>query len=214
MRIDPAGVSARDLYKVLISAIVPRPVAWVSTLSLDGVANLAPFSFFSGVTSRPPMISLAIGSRAWNGEVVAKDTLRNIESTREFVVHATTESLADVANRSAAEFPPDVSEIAELGLTAAPSFKVKPPRILESPVALECVLDRVIRVGDPPLTGLVLGIVVAIHVDDAVWNPAAGGVDYEKLRPASRLGGSFWGRAGDAFALERPDWKAKGFKAD
>ncbi len=214
MILDPDAVSTSDVYKVLISAIVPRPVAWVSTLGVDGVANIAPFSFFNGVTSRPPTISLAIGSRSWNGEVVSKDTLRNIEETREFVVHVTTEPLVEVVNRSAAEFPPDVSESAELGLTPVPSVKVRPPRILESPVALECVLDRVVRVGDPPATGLVLGVVVAVHVDESVWNPASGAVDYERLRPAARLGGRFWARAGEAFALERPDWKAKNFKVD
>lgn len=214
MILDPSEMPPRDFYKFMISAIVPRPVAWVSTLSADGVTNVAPFSYFNGVTSRPPMISLSIGSRSWDGEVVPKDTLRNIEATREFVVHVTTEELADAANRSAAEFPPDVSEIAELGLTAAPCTKVKPPRILESPVALECVLDRVIRVGDPPLTGLVLGIVVAAHVDERVWDVGVSAIDPIRLRAVARLGGQLWARPGEPFTLERPDWKAKGFKGE
>jgi flavin reductase (DIM6/NTAB) family NADH-FMN oxidoreductase RutF len=212
--LEPESMPTRDFYRFMISAIVPRPVAWVSTLSASGVANLAPFSYFNGVTSRPPMISLGIGSRRWDGGLVRKDTLRNIEDTKEFVVHVTTESLAEVSNRSAAELPPDVSEIAELGLTAVASTKVKPPRILESPVAMECVLHQIVPLGDPPVAGLVLGIVVLAHVEEAVWNPESGAVDVKKLRPVSRLGGDWWAPVGEPFRLDRPDWKARETKPD
>lgn len=214
MILEPDSMAPRDIYRLMVSTVVPRPVAWVSTLSRSGVANLAPFSYFNGVTSRPPMISIAIGSRKRDGGTFPKDTLHNIEETKEFVVHVTTEALADVANRSAAELPPDVSEITELGLTALPSVKVKPPRIRESPIALECVLDRIVPVGDPPLTGLVLGIIVLAHVDEAVWSTETGSVDIEKLRPVSRLGGELWAPVNDAFRLVRPDWKAKGIKIE
>ncbi len=214
MILEPESMPTRDFYRFMISAIVPRPVAWVTTLGRSGVANLAPFSYFNGVTSRPPMISLAVGSRKWDGDVIRKDTLRNIEDTKEFVVHVTTEALAEVANQSAAELPPDVSEIAALGLTAVPSTKVKPPRIRESPIALECVLHQVVMVGDPPLAGLVLGVVVLAHVEDSVWDPESRAVDIEKLRPVSRLGGELWAPVREAFRLGRPDWSAKGFKPD
>jgi flavin reductase (DIM6/NTAB) family NADH-FMN oxidoreductase RutF len=212
MIFDPGTLPPRDFYRVMLGTIVPRPIAWVSTLSVDGVANIAPFSFFNGVTSRPPTISIAIGSRKWEGDVVPKDTLRNIEETKEFVVHATTEALAEVANRSSAEFPPDVSEIAELGLTATPSVKVKPLRILESPIAFECVLDRVVHVGEAPSTGLVLGVIVLAHVSEAVLDADSQAVDVTKLRPVARLGGEWWAPVREQFRLQRPDWAAKGFK--
>lgn len=214
MILEPETTAPRDFYRFMVSAVVPRPVAWVSTLSAGGVANLAPFSYFNGVTSRPPMISISVGSRRWEGGLVPKDTLRNIEETKEFVVHVTTEPLAEVANLSAAEHPPDVSEITELGLTPVPSVRVRPPRILESPIALECVLDRIIPVGDPPLTGLVLGVIVLAHVDESVWNPETKSVDIAKLKPVSRLGGELWAPVHDVFQLERPDWKAKGSKIE
>ena len=206
MILDPSELSTREIYLLMVSAIVPRPIAWVSTRSAAGHDNLAPFSYFNGVSSKPPTLLICVGSRKWNGEIVKKDTWRNIEETGEFVVHASTEAMAEQINASSAELPPDVSEIAELGLTAGPSKVVKPPRILESPVAFECRLDRVIEVGEPALTGLILGEVVRFHVDESVWDEAERAVDPEKLRPVGRLGGRKWARAFAVFEQQRPDW--------
>jgi len=193
----------------MVSAIVPRPIAWISTRSAEGRDNLAPFSYFNGVSSRPPILLVCIGSRRWNGEVVKKDTLRNIEETGEFVVHASTEAMAERINATAAELPPGESEIEKLGLTAVPSEVVSPPRILESPLALECRLDRVIPVGEPARTGVVLGEIVRFHVDEAVWDAEARAVDPHKLRPVARLGGRKWARRFEVFEQERPDWERR-----
>jgi flavin reductase (DIM6/NTAB) family NADH-FMN oxidoreductase RutF len=211
---DPELMQARDFYRVMLSAIVPRPIAWVTTRSAAGIDNLAPFSFFNGVTSRPPTISISVGSRKWEEALQFKDTLRNIEETHEFVVHSATESLAELVNRSSEEFPPQVSEIEMLGLEPVPSDRVKPPRLKACPVALECVLDQVVYIGDPPLTGLVLGRIVLAHVEESVWDPESRSIDVTKLRPVARLGGQLWAPVREAFRQERPDWKAKGFQAE
>jgi flavin reductase (DIM6/NTAB) family NADH-FMN oxidoreductase RutF len=211
---DPELMPARDFYRVMLSAIVPRPIAWVTTRSAAGVDNLAPFSYFNGVTSSPPTISISIGSRKWEEAVQFKDTLRNIEATREFVVHSATESLAELVNQSSEEFPPEVSEIETLGLEPVPSDRVKPLRLKACPVALECVLEQVVYLGDPPLTGLVLGRIVLVHVEESVWDPESRSIDVTKLRPVSRLGGQLWAPVREVFKQERPDWKAKGFRGD
>lgn len=207
MIIDPAHAHSRDIYFLMISTIVPRPIAFVSTRSASGVDNLAPFSYFNGICSKPPMLSLSIGHRRWQGELVKKDTLRNIEETGEFVVNAATLPLLEKVNQSSAEYPPDVSEFEELGLTPLPSDLVKPPRVKESPVQMECRLHRVLMLGDPPLNGLVIGEVVRFHVDDAIWDSARSMVDPEKLQPISRLGGTLYSTLGQILSLPRPDWK-------
>ena len=198
----------------MLSAIVPRPVAWVTTRSAAGIDNLAPFSFFNGVTSRPPTISISIGFRKWETALRPKDTLRNIEETGEFVVHSSTESLAELVNQSSEEFSPNLSEIEILGLDSVPSERVKPLRLRQCPVAFECVLDRVVHLGDPPHTGLVLGRIVLAHVEESVWDPDSQSIDVTKLRPVSRLGGQLWAPVREVFKQERPDWKAKGFRGD
>ncbi len=213
MIVDPAKASGKDLYFLMISAIVPRPIAWVSTQDKEGRTNLAPFSYFQGITSKPPLLSICIGHRRWRGEMVKKDTLRNIEETGEFVVNVATEALVREVNHSSAEYPPEESEIEAVGLTALPSDLVKPPRIKESPIHFECKLDRVILLGSPPLTGLVIGEVVRFHIDDSVWNVEEAMVDAAKLKPLSRLGGEWWGATRDLFKLPRPDWAAKGVQA-
>ncbi len=210
MIIDPKQASGKDMYFFMISAIVPRPIAFVSTKSAAGKTNLAPFSFFQGITSKPPLISVCIGHRRWDGKMVKKDSLRNIEETGEFVVNIVPEHLAPQVTQASAEYPPDVSEITETGLTPITSDVVKPPRIKECPINLECKLERVLMLGDPPLTGMVIGEVVRIHVDESVWDAEGKVVDPEKLRPLSRLGGELYGKTREIFSLPRPDWQAKG----
>ena len=117
-------------------------------------------------------------------------------------------------NQSSEEFPPEVSEIARLGLDVVPSERVKPLRLRECPVALECVLDQVVHIGDPPQTGLVLGRIVLVHVEESVWDPESRSIDVTKLHPVARLGGQLWAPVREVFGLERPDWKAKGFQGD
>jgi flavin reductase (DIM6/NTAB) family NADH-FMN oxidoreductase RutF len=204
MQIDPKEVASREVYAVMISAIVPRPIAFVSTRSIDGITNLAPFSYFNGVASKPPLISISIGHRRYEGKVVKKDTLQNIEETREFVVNVATLGLLSQINQSSAEYPPEVSEIEELQLETLPSVKVTPPRIKASPVQLECRLERVVMLGEPALNGLVIGEVVYFHIDDSVWDPARGSIDPEKLSPIARLGGALYTTLGRIISLPRP----------
>jgi flavin reductase (DIM6/NTAB) family NADH-FMN oxidoreductase RutF len=209
MVIDPKTSPARDIYFLMISAIVPRPIAFVSTRSAAGVTNLAPFSYFNGVTSKPPLVSISIGQRRWEGKLVKKDTLRNIEETGEFVVNAATEPLLERLNQTSAEYPPNVSEIEAAGLTPLPSDIVAPPRIKESPIHLECRLERIIWLGDEPQNGLVIGEVVRFHIDEAVWDPENRTIDPERLKPVSRLGGTLYGALGGITSLPRPDWGGK-----
>ncbi len=209
--IDPQGLSGRDAYFAMISTIVPRPVAFVTSMNANGVVNLAPFSYFNGVCSKPMMVSICIGHRKLDGELVKKDTLRNIEASGEFVVHIPREDMAPQVNQCSAEYPPEVSELEAVGLTAVASDVVAPPRIAECPIAFECVLDQVIMLGRPrALTGMVIGEIVRIHMDDAVLDADSGRVDIDKLRPLSRLGGSWYGRTREAFSIPRPDWQTKG----
>jgi flavin reductase (DIM6/NTAB) family NADH-FMN oxidoreductase RutF len=211
---DPKEMRGRDIYFLMIGTIVPRPIAFVTSMNEAGVVNLAPFSYFNGISNRPPLISISIGRRKLDGEVVKKDTLRNIEQTGEFVVNIPSEALAEQVNQSSAEYPPETSELQEVGLTAIPSDLVAPPRLAECHVAMECKLDQVVMVGKSrPVNALVIGEVVRWHVADSVWDQARKQVDIDLLRPLSRIGGSSYGRTREPFALPRPDWAIKGIKS-
>ncbi len=211
---DPAQLRGRDIYLLMIGTIVPRPIAFVTSLNDAGVLNVAPFSYFNGISSRPPLVSLSIGHRKLDGELVKKDTLRNIEASGEFVINIPSEDLAAQVNQASAEYPPDVSEVSETGLSTLPSEVVAPPRIAQCRVAMECKLEQVVMLGRPKaLNGLVIGEVVRWHIDDSVWDAAASAVDIETLRPLSRLGGSSFGKTREPFSLPRPDWAAKGIKS-
>jgi flavin reductase (DIM6/NTAB) family NADH-FMN oxidoreductase RutF len=197
MRIDPVELSPRAAYSLLISTIVPRPIAWVSTLSREGVPNLAPFSFFSGVTADPPTLALAVGRR--RGE--PKDTASNIEARGEFVVNVVTRDLARRMVLTSADFPPEANEFEEVGLTPIPSERVAPPRVEESPVQMECRLERMVPIGRTE-TSLVIGEVLLFHIDDSVWNGTD--VDVAKLRPVGRLGGSLYTSVAETWSMARP----------
>jgi len=201
MRIDPESTASKDVYRVMIRTILPRPIAWISTRSRDGVNNLAPFSFFTGVTSVPPSLCFAPGRRPESGE--RKDTLRNVEDTGEFVVNVVTERLAREMNESATDFTPDVDEFEAAGVTPQASLRVVPPRVAESPVSFECRLLKVVPVGpDGPGGGaLVIGEIVMIHVDDGIL--VAGKVDAGLLQPLSRLGGMEYAGLGERFTMRR-----------
>ncbi len=200
MILDPAQMSVRERYFLMIGAIVPRPIAFVSTASAAGVPNVAPMSFFNGVSSTPPIVSVSLASR--RGE--KKDTLRNIEETGEFVVNVVDEALAEKMNLASGDYPPEGNEFDIAGLAAVPSDLVRPPRVGESPIALECRLVRTIDVGEPPhRTALVLGEIVRIHArDDLVLKDFH--VDPEKLRAIGKMGGPLYCRTRDRFAMERP----------
>ncbi len=195
MQIDPAALSPRDAYRLMISCIIPRPIAFVTTLSKEGVSNLAPFSFFNGVSSHPPVVSIAVASRRDGSR---KDTRQNIEETGEFVVNVVVPDLMDAVITGAKELPPNVSELELSKEPTLPSVKVKPPRLANSPVQMECTLLRIVEVEG---TGLILGRVAIYHVKDDVLRD--GRVDPRKLTFVGRMGDDLYCRVNDLFERKR-----------
>ncbi|MCI0567908.1 MAG: flavin reductase family protein [Acidobacteria bacterium] len=195
LEIDPAQLDRPAAYKLMISLIVPRPIAWVSTISPGGSLNLAPFSYFNGISSHPPIVMIAVGAR--RGE--RKDTWRNIEQTREFTVNVVIQELVDAMVLSSGEFPPEVDEFKEAGVTPLASTKIKPPRIAESPVSMECKLEKIVEVAG---SALILGRVVLYHIREDLM--AEGSVDPKKLMPVARLGDDYYSYLGEVFQRARP----------
>ena len=184
------------------SCIVPRPIGWISTLSLTGVVNLAPYSFFNGVASDPPMVMFASSGRQPHGP---KDSLANCEATGEFVVNLATWELRDAMNQSSAPSRPEIDEMAAAGLEAAPSSLVKPPRVKAAPIHLECLTHQIVELPcDDPAgrNAMVLGRVIGLHIDDAVLTD--GLVDLDKFRPIARLGYMDYTRVDLVFSMARP----------
>jgi flavin reductase (DIM6/NTAB) family NADH-FMN oxidoreductase RutF len=189
------------VYQYLVGIVTPRPIAWVTTLSPTGVVNLAPFSFFNAFGANPPVV---VFSPTLRRDGSRKDTLLNLEKLGEFVVHAAVAPLAETVNLTSKEIPGDESEVQLAGVTLAPSVKVKPPRVKEAPVAMECVVKQIIPCGNGPISAnLVIGEVVMIHIADEVLD-GKGGVDPRKLKTVARLGGAFWCHTSDLFELKRP----------
>ena len=201
MRIDPK--TFEGFSRVLTGVVVPRPIAFVSTLSSDGVTNLAPFSFFNAVAYDPPTIVFSSSRRASGANEKPKDTLTNIEETGEFVVNVVVDDIAEAMNRTAAEYPTEVEEFEIAGLTAVPSEVVAPPRVAESPVNMECRLVQVVPIGDGTHGhGLVIGEIVLMHVRDDIINGHR--IDHQKLKPTGRLAGSMYCYTADTFEMLRP----------
>jgi flavin reductase (DIM6/NTAB) family NADH-FMN oxidoreductase RutF len=201
MRIDPAEIGLPDLYQWMVSTITPRPIGWVSSISATGLTNLAPFSFFQGVTPNPPTLLFSVANNR-HGE--KKDTIRNIEAVPEFVVNVVSYDLREAMNRSSALLPYGESEFGVAGVTPIASEKVRPPRVAESPVSFECKLHQIVRVGDGPLAGnVVFGTILLIHVNERVLD-SAGKVDPAKLDTIGRIGASSYVRTTDRFELDRP----------
>ena len=202
MQIDFAALKPRNAYQWMTSTIIPRPIAWVSTLSADGVTNLAPFSFFQGVTASPPTL-MFVPANTRDGQ--KKDTLRNIEQVPEFVVNLVPHALSSVMNDTAANLPYGESEFSTFGIESAPSVRVRPPRIAASPVSFECALDRIVQIGSGPLAGnVVFGRILFAHVEDGVLADD-GFPDPAKLDLVGRLGREAYALTRDTFSLKRPD---------
>lgn len=202
MIIDPSAARYADIYKLLIGAVVPRPIAFVSTCSSDGILNLAPFSFFTVASANPPVVCFCPMVRG-SGANPRKDTLRNVESTREFVINIVSEEFVAQMNVASTDFPPEVDEFAASGLTPIPSDLVRPPRVRESHINMECKLLQIVAISAKPLGGsIVIGEVIRFHVDDAVVDNYR--IDPAKLRAVARMGGPTYARTTDRFDLERP----------
>ncbi|MCA9547025.1 MAG: flavin reductase family protein [Myxococcales bacterium] len=202
MRIDPQDTPSAKLYFAMASIIVPRPIAWVSTLSRYGIPNLAPFSFFTGVTSRPPTVAICIENRP-DGSL--KDTAQNILETKEFVINVVPSHLAEAMVATSGAYPPVVNEFGAAGVRAVPAERVKPSRVAGVPAVIECSLHDVMEVkdGDEITSRIFLGRVELIVVrDDAV--DERGHIDSRMLDPLARLGGSDYARLGEGMKIQRP----------
>lgn len=199
--IDPDTLQPREIYQHMISFITPRPIAWVSTISKEGVTNLAPFSFFQGVTAKPPTVLFCpVNDR----EGRRKDTLRNVDATGEFVVNIVDFANAEAMNATSAALPYGESEFEKFGIAAAVSSKVRPPRVAGAPVALECVLHQIVHVGEGPLGGnVVIGRIVLVHIDERVIGEN-GMCDPAKLDTIGRMGGESYARTTERFTIKRP----------
>jgi flavin reductase (DIM6/NTAB) family NADH-FMN oxidoreductase RutF len=195
--VDPGDLDPRHAYALMVSTIVPRPVALISTISVSGIANLSPFSFFMGVSTRPPIVAVSI-ARGKDGE---KDTMRNIRQVRQFVVNVVDRGLAEKAVQSSAPHPPQISEFSVTGLTPIGSDKVRPPRVGESPVHFECVVTDLVEAPGGADVVLVLGRVLRYHVARRLWTDG-GDIDPVGLDPIGRLGGSFYAGIDVPFALD------------
>ena len=202
MEIYPSDTPHQSIYKILSGSILPRPIGWISSLDENGRPNLAPFSFFNVVCSRPATVVFCPLIRSTDGGT--KDTLYNVRATGEFVVNIVTEELAAAMNLSSVEAPPELNEFEFAGLTAEPSVVVRPPRVAESPIHFECKVRQIVDISDQPGGGsLVIGTVVYIHVDKRVL---VGGdkINLTALKPIGRLAGGGYVRVTDIFELERP----------
>jgi flavin reductase (DIM6/NTAB) family NADH-FMN oxidoreductase RutF len=204
--LSPGDSEPRQVYKLMTGIIVPRPVALVSTVDSGGVANLAPFSFFTGVGSAPPTLLFCPAVRARSlgaGNDLRKDTLRNVEQTGEFVVNTVSDEISAAANRTAAEVAPEVDEFELSGLTPKASELVRPARVAESPAQMECKLLQVIYTSREPGGGvIVLGEIVRFHIrKDLVDNFR---VDPEGLDAVGRMAGNTWARTRERIELTRP----------
>jgi flavin reductase (DIM6/NTAB) family NADH-FMN oxidoreductase RutF len=209
---DPQIIDSAAMYKLLIGSVVPRPIAWVASVDAEGVRNLAPFSYFMAITHDPPTIAFSSGPRGaeiGGGVRGKKDTLHNVEITREFVVNIVDDELAEAMNVTSGDYAPDVDEFARAGLLSAPSVKVKPPRVAAAPVSMECRLDRIIPVGNLP-HHLIVGEIVHMHVRDDVFDPSTGRLDMHRLKPVGRLAGHLYTHVHDIFEMKRPAADYKG----
>jgi flavin reductase (DIM6/NTAB) family NADH-FMN oxidoreductase RutF len=201
MLIDAQQAAPRDIYQLMVRCITPRPIAWVSTLSPRGIANLAPFSFFNGICGNPPALLFCPVNRPDGGK---KDTLINLEASGEFVVNVVSAALAAAMNATSAEVPYETDEFALAGLATAPGLRVRAPRVRDAPVSFECVVHQIVAVGEGPLAAhVVIGRIVAIEVADAVLGPD-GQVDARRLDTVGRLGGNQYCHTRELFELVRP----------
>jgi len=207
MIVSTADLPHGELYGILLNSVAPRPIAWVSTMSASGALNLAPFSFFNAVCVDPPLLAFAPGLRqpkqrqAGKGE--AKDTLRNIRETREFVVNIVTYELAEAMNLTSGEYEASVNEFEVAKVTPQPSAIVRPPRVAESPVSFECKLHQILDFSPRPTSSsLVIGQVISIHINDA--HIKDGKLDRNSLDLIGRMGGMQYTRTTQRFEMARP----------
>ena len=194
MRIDPSDLGAERIYRLMTGIVVPRPIAWVTSLSRNGVLNLAPFSAFTFVSQKPPMLAISVGRKGAD----YKDTAHNILDTEEYVIHIADAPLMNAVHESSVEHPPEVSEVEQLGLETAPCEHIKVPRLVAAPVAMECRFRQCLEFGDER-SRLIVGEVVMFHIRDSLI--ANGKIETEALDPIARIGGPRYARLGEIVTL-------------
>ncbi len=201
MLLDFSALAARNAYQWMVGTILPRPIAWVSTVDPGGRTNLAPFSFFQGVTANPPTLMFVPVNNRDGGK---KDTVRNIELVPEFAVNLVSHALSEAMNKTSSQLPYGESEFEAFGIASEPSSRIRPPRVANAPVAFECALQQIVHIGTGPLAAnVVFGRILAAYVRDDVLGPE-GLPDPRKLDLVGRMGGDGYCTTRDAFAMERP----------
>ena len=195
MRIDPAYLDPETAYRLITGVVVPRPIAWVTSLSATGVLNLAPFSAFMFVAPKPPMLAISVGRKG----NIYKDTAQNILNNEEYVVHIADSSLMNAVHESSTEHPPDVSEVDELGLATLPGERIKVPRLAAPPIAMECRFRQCLEFGDTR-SRLIVGEVLVFHIRDGLLNN--GKIETEALDPIARIAGPRYAKLGEIVTLK------------
>ena len=198
---DPAEHPFSDTHKLMIGSIVPRPIALVSTTSINGINNLAPFSYFNGVCSKPPTIMFAPARRGWDGE--EKDTLINIRETKEFTVNIVSEKIGEQMVKCSTDFKEDIDEFIASGLSPLSSKKIKPPLVAESKISFECKLNQIIEIGDGNAGSgfIVIGTIILFHIDDKIYKN--GHILLDQLEPLGRVAGNGYIRMTDTLEIIR-----------
>ena len=198
---DPAEHPFSETHKLMIGSIVPRPIALVSTTSNNGINNLAPFSYFNGVCSKPPTIMFAPARRGWDGK--EKDTLINIRNTKEFSINIVSEDIGEKMVKCSTDYEKEVDEYCKSGLSPLSSKKIKPPIVSESKISLECILNQIVQIGkeDAGSGFIVIGTIVLFHIDDEVYDN--GRIILDKLQPLGRVAGNGYVRSTDTFDIVR-----------
>jgi flavin reductase (DIM6/NTAB) family NADH-FMN oxidoreductase RutF len=195
MRIDPAYLDPESAYRLITGVVVPRPIAWVTSLSATGVVNLAPFSAFTFVSPKPPMLAISVGRKGG----IYKDTAQNILNNEEYVVHIADSSLMKAVHESSTEHPPDVSEVEELRLSTLPGERVKVPRLAAAPIAMECRFRQCLEFGETR-SRLIVGEVLVFHIRDGLLNN--GKIETEALDPIARIAGPRYAKMGEIITLK------------
>jgi len=203
MNVRPEELPYREFYRILISAVAPRPIAWVSTLSKDGRPNLAPFSFFNALSGKPALLAFSPALRQVDTHSVPKDTLRNVRETGEFVVNVVTFENVEAMNISSGEYEPELNEFELAKLNYRASEVVRPPQVAESPLSFECKLRQIVDFGaEAPSASLVIGEIVSVHIEERVLKE--GRLDPQALDLVGRMGGIQYSRTTQRFELARP----------
>ena len=198
---DPQEHPFQETHKIMIGSIVPRPIALVSTISNIGQNNIAPFSYFNGVCSKPPTVMFAPARRGWDGE--EKDTLINIRENKEFVINVVSKSFGDQMVTCATDYDSNIDEFKISKLSPVKSIKLSCPRLLEAKISFECKLNQIVEIGDGTAGSgfIVIGTIVLFHIDDDIYED--GHINLEKLDPIGRLAGNWYTSINDKFEIIR-----------